>query len=110
MTLTEQIDRLIEAGLAELSNLGPDELVRHAARLSDEPGAIIAVHPSLVPAAQLATLLRHNNKPGFVVSDMTDLEHFAPIAHVAVPKSPLYLIHDIDRGDRPSTSTANENR
>jgi hypothetical protein len=67
--------------------------------LPDEPDAVLAVHPSLVPAQRLATLLRHNGKPGFVVTDMTDLEQFLPITDVTVPNQPLYLVHDIDRGD-----------
>jgi hypothetical protein len=108
MTIAEQVNRLIEAGLAELTHLGPDELVRRAARLPNEPGAIIAIHPSFVPAAQLATLLRHNDKQGFVVNDMTDLDHFVPIANVAVPQSPLYLVHEIDRGDNMRNWSPNE--
>jgi hypothetical protein len=47
----------------------------------------------------LAPLLRHADKPGFVVADLIDLADFAPISGVSIPDAPLYLIHDIDRGD-----------
>ena len=88
MTIAEQLDRLIDVGIAELANLSPTDLAAHAQKLPDEPGAIVAVHPSLVPARQLATLMRHNNKPGFVVTDMIDLEHFVPITVVELVSNP----------------------
>lgn len=30
---------------------------------------------------------------------MTDLDEFVPVDSVAVPDRPLYLLHDVDRGD-----------
>ena len=108
MTIAEQLNRLNEAGLAELANLGPTDLAAYAKNLPDDPGAIIAVHPSLVPASLLATLLRSNGKPGFVVTDMTDLGHFGPITGVEIPDRPLYLVHDIDRGDDMRNWSPNE--
>jgi hypothetical protein len=108
MTIAGQVNRLIDAGLPELADLSPEDLWGHAARLRHEPGATVAIHPSFVPAGQLATLLRRNDKPGFVVNDMTDLEDFAPIADVIVPDSPLYLVHEIDRGDNMRNWSPNE--
>jgi hypothetical protein len=108
VTIAEQLNRLIEAGVADLADLNPAELAKHAKHLPDEPGAVIAVHPMLIPARQLATLLRRNGKPGFVVTDMTDLEHFAPITDLELPEHPLYLAYDIDRGDDMRNWSPNE--
>ncbi len=99
MTLHEQVDRLLAAGVAEAAAVGAEELRAHAAGLPDEPDAVLAVHPRLAPAHALAGLLRHENRPGFVVADMTDLDEFVPIDGVRVPDAPLYLIHGVDRGD-----------
>jgi len=99
MPLTDQIDALLDAGIAEAAAITADELREYAAALPDEPGAVIAVHPRLAPARALAPLLRHRDKPGFVVTDLTDLADFEPITGVEIPDAPLYLVHDIDRGD-----------
>ncbi|CAM3691914.1 hypothetical protein H7J08_00550 [Mycobacterium frederiksbergense] len=99
MSLTDQLTALLDAGVAEAAAISADELRGYAAALPDEPGAVIAVHPRLAPARALAPLLRHDDKAGFVVTDLTDLEAFEPIAGVAIPDTPLYLVHDVDRGD-----------
>jgi hypothetical protein len=57
---------------------------------------------------QLATLLRRNNKPGFVVTDMTDLEHLTPITDVGIPNHPLCVVYDVDRGDAMRNWSPNE--
>jgi uncharacterized protein DUF5701 len=61
--------------------------------------SLLVVHPSLVAASALAPLLRLNDKPGFVVTDMTDVDDFTPISSVTLPEAPLYLVGDVDRGD-----------
>ncbi|MDZ7886767.1 MAG: DUF5701 family protein [Mycobacterium sp.] len=99
MPLTDQLTALLDAGVAEAAAINADELCGYAAALPDEPGAVIAVHPRLAAARALAPLLRHDDKAGFVVTDLTDLEAFEPIAGVAIPDTPLYLVHDVDRGD-----------
>lgn len=99
MSLTDQLTALLDAGVAEAAAISADELRGYAAALPDEPGAVIAVHPRLAQARALAPLLRHDDKAGFVVTDLTDLEAFEPIAGVAIPDTPLYLVHDVDRGD-----------
>lgn len=98
-SIPRQLNRLLELGVAERAGLRPAELAAQGAGLPDGPGTIVAIHPQLVPARELAALLRHNGRPGFVVADLTDLEQFVPIAEVAVPDRPLYLLHDVDRGD-----------
>jgi hypothetical protein len=99
LTLNDQLDRLLDCGVAEAASVTAAELRRHVAALADEPHAVIAVHPRLAPARALAPLLRHRDKAGFVVSDLTDLERFEPIPDIVIPDEPLYLIHDVDRGD-----------
>ena len=108
MNVSGQVDRLLEAGVAEVAGISAAELVAHTRSLPDEPGAILVAHPSLVSARQLAPLLRHHDKPGFVVEDLTDLEQFVPIATVRIPDRPLYLVHDVDRGDDMRNWTPNE--
>jgi hypothetical protein len=108
MTIAEQLERLVDAGVADLANVSPTQLAAYAERLPDEPGAVVAVHPKLVPARQLVTLLLRRAKPGFVVADMTDLEHFEPISAVHIPDQSLYLVHDINRGDDMRNWSPNE--
>jgi hypothetical protein len=94
-SLPEQAERLIELGVHDLAGL-PAERLRDA---PERPGSLLAVHPGLVPASALVPLLRVNDKPGFVVTDMADVDEFAPIAPVTVPDASLYLVSDVDRGD-----------
>ena len=44
-------------------------------------------------------MLRRAGKPGFVVSDMSDVDDFTPIPAADVLDAPLYLVFDLDRGD-----------
>ncbi|MCH1865428.1 DUF5701 family protein [Nocardioides sp. CFH 31398] len=98
-TPTDQLDRLLDAGLGDVTDLRVGELRAQAARLPDVPGAVLAVHPRAAPPSRLAPLLRRQGKPGFVVVDMTDLDEFVPIEGVSLPDAPLYLLTDVDRGD-----------
>jgi len=99
MTTTDQLDHLLDLGLADLTTTPVEELRAHARRLPDGADTVLAVHPTVVPPSRLAPLLRRRGKPGFVVVDMTDLDDFAPIEGVAVPDAPLYLLTGLDRGD-----------
>jgi len=99
MAPTAQLDHLLDLGLAELADIPATELRTLARGLPEEPGAVLAVHPALVPASRLAPLLSRRGKPGFVVADLTDLDQFVPIRGVEVPDAPLYLLLDVDRGD-----------
>ena len=92
-----QLDRLLEAGVAEVAGISAAELAAYAPALPDEPHEMLAVHPSLATGG-LAPLLRHHDKPGFVVEDMTDLEQFVPIAASGLPDRPLYLMRDPTAG------------
>ena len=97
--ILDQLGRLIDLGLADLTGTNPSRLTEYAHALPTEPDTVLAVHPSLASARQLAPLLNHAGKEGFVVEDMTDLEQFDPVAGLLLPDAPLYLLQDIDRGD-----------
>ena len=96
-SLSAQAERLIELGVHCIVDLSADH-IRSVSRTVQEP-ALLVVHHNLAPASALAPLLRHGDKPGFVVRDMTDVDEFAPIGPVDVPDESLYLIRDLDRGD-----------
>ncbi|MFI0470687.1 DUF5701 family protein [Saccharopolyspora sp. 5N102] len=97
--LAAQAERLIELGVHELAGISADDVRAFAENLGDEnSGALLAVHPDRAPASAIAPLLRHGGKPGFVVTDMPDVDRFAPCG-VDLPDAPLYLVTGLDRGD-----------
>jgi hypothetical protein len=96
--VSEQADRLITLGVHESAGL-PSEWLRDVAGRSNSEAALLVVHPDLAPASALVTGLKVNGKPGFVVSDMSDVDEFTPISSVALPAAPVYLVHDLDQGD-----------
>lgn len=108
MDLEGQLLRLIELGVPQLAGVSPDELCRLGETLPDVAGGLLAVHPSLVPAATLARLMRRHGRPGFVVVDMQDLDEFTPIDGANVPDRPLYVVQDVERGDEMSGWSPNE--
>ncbi|MEU9144558.1 DUF5701 family protein [Streptomyces sp. NPDC048349] len=97
--LAAQAERLIELGVHEIAGMSADELRTFAEGADSGPGgALLAVHPDRAPASALAPLLRHDGKPGFVVTDMPDVDRFAP-CEIALPDAPLYVVTGVDRGD-----------
>ncbi len=94
-SLAEQAERLIQLDVHRIAGL-PADLLRS---VPDIGGSLLVVHPELVPASALAPLLRVNGKPGFVVTDMSDVDEFTPIPSVNLPDASLYLVSDLDRGD-----------
>ncbi|MEU9254384.1 DUF5701 family protein [Streptomyces sp. NPDC048270] len=106
--LTAQAERLIGLGVHELAGMPADELRGFAEGAGrGHGGALLAVHPDRAPASALAPLLRRQDKPGFVVSDMPDVDGFAPCA-VALPGAPLYLVTGLDRGDHMANWSPSE--
>lgn len=93
----EQVRRLVATGVAEAAGVPPARLEEWASALPDVPGTVLALHPDVAPAAALATCLTRDDRPGFVVEDMTDLHEFVPQADL--PQSPLYLVEGVERGD-----------
>ncbi|WP_370517404.1 DUF5701 family protein [Pseudactinotalea sp. HY160] len=53
-------------------------------------GTLLALHPHRAPASSLAPLITRRGKPGFVVSDMTDVDDFLPIDGTE-PPAPIQL-------------------
>ncbi|MFJ4685059.1 DUF5701 family protein [Streptomyces sp. NPDC088789] len=113
--LGAQAERLIARGVHEIAGLSAAEL-RDATRAAqadagDEQGdarTLLAVHPDRAPASALAPLLRRDDKPGFVVIDMPDVDDFTPLAPIAPPEAPLYLLTDVDRGDHMANWSPDE--
>lgn len=98
--LTAQGRRLIELGVPELAGVSPTDLDGEVARLTGAgPRSLLVVHPELVPPSRLVSLLERSGRRGFVVTDMDDVDEFAPIGEVEQPPGPLYLIDGVDRGD-----------
>jgi Family of unknown function (DUF5701) len=95
LSVREQAERLIELGVHRIAGLPADRL----RIVPDSADALLVVHPDLVPASALAPLLRLNDRPGFVVRDMADVDEFTPIQSVKLPDGPLYVVRDLDRGD-----------
>jgi hypothetical protein len=94
-SLSDQAERLIELDVHRIAGLPADRL----RNVPDIAGSLLVVHPELAPVSALAPVLRVNGKPGFVVTDMSDVDEFTPISSVNLPVSPLYLVSDLDRGD-----------
>ena len=94
-SLSDQAERLIELDVHRIAGLPADRLRNAAGSAS----SLLVVHPGLAPASALVPLLRMNDKPGFVVTDMSDVDEFAPISSIKLPNAPLYVIRDLDRGD-----------
>lgn len=103
---TDQAERLVELGLCDAAGVDVDGL-REVAALTP-PGSLLALHPERVPIATLASLVEHREKPGFVVTDMTDVDEFAPIPEVGLPVAAAYVLTDIDRGDHLSNWSPDE--
>lgn len=102
-----QIDRLIDLGVPALAGV-TDVAFTDLAPPAPEGGVVLVVSPSLVPAADLAPLLRHRDRPGFVVTDLTDLADFAPVEGGETPTTALYWITDVERGDEMSNWSPEE--
>ena len=103
-SLSEQAARLIELDVHRIAGLSGDRL----RNLPDRADSLLVVHPDLAPPSALVPLLRVNDKPGFVVTDMADVDEFTPISSVTLPDAPLYLVHDLDRGDAMTSWSPDE--
>ena len=105
-SLAEQAQRLIELGLHDRAGLAESD-VRGAAQVGGQ-NALLVINADRVAPSAVAPMLRHGGRQGFVVEDMTDLDSFAPIDVAATPEAPLYLVHDITRGDEMANWSPDE--
>jgi hypothetical protein len=101
-----QAERLVALGVHERAGLSARELRSSAGAAAD--GALLVVSPALAPPSVLAPLLCLDERPGFVVEDMTDVDAFAPIPGVDVPEGPVYAVAGLDRGDAMSSWSPDE--
>ncbi|MGW0938351.1 DUF5701 family protein [Streptomyces sp. NPDC002666] len=112
--LSTQAETLIELGVHEIAGLSADEIREFAKAAETEAGdegddgGLLAVHPERAPASALAPLLRRDDKPGFVVVDMPDVDLFTPLDTIAVPDAPLYVLSGVDRGDHMANWSPDE--
>ena len=74
--IDQQAERLIELGVHEMAGLSAGD-VREAATGHGDVG-LLTVHEKLAPASVLTPLLELENKRGFIVVDMADVDLFAP--------------------------------
>jgi Family of unknown function (DUF5701) len=96
-SVLDQLERLIALGLHRYA--GPADELRSTVRHSAEDRGLLVIRHDLAPASLLASTLRIGGRPAFVVSDMSDVDDFVPIASLLMPASPIYVLHDLDRGD-----------
>ncbi len=108
--LAAQAERLIDLGVHEVAGLTARDVRDFAGAADDAPGSadcLLAARPDAVPASAIARLMS-TGKPGFIVEDMQDVDRFVALEGVAVPGPPLYLLTDLDRGDRMANWSPNE--
>jgi len=102
-----QVGRLIGLGVHHVAGLTALQLRAAAQPLAAQTG-LLAVHSSLAPASALAPMLSAEGKPGFVVSEMTDVDEFSAIDAVSVPAATVYLVQDPTRGDEMANWSPDE--
>ena len=100
LTAAQQIDALESLGVFTLMTSQNNEVRVAVETLYGDASkhALVALHPAWFTPSSLAPLLRLNDKPGFIVEDMTDVDQFLPVGFT-LPDSPLYLVQDVRRGD-----------
>lgn len=106
-TVADQARRLIDLGVHDIARIPARTFSDVAERAGTAP-ALLAVHPTLVPASALAPLVKVNGKPGFVVVDMTDVDDFDAVAAAPLPDAPVYLVLEPDRGDEMANWSPDE--
>lgn len=72
---------------------------KHKAQSHGSGNGLLVLHPDQAPTSSLAPLIRHGDKPGFVVEDMTDVDDFLPIQEITLPPGPSYVVYDPRRHD-----------
>ncbi|SKC72568.1 DUF5701 family protein [Krasilnikoviella flava] len=107
--LTAQAELLLARGIVPAETLSPAALRDAAAALEPTApaGSLLVVHPRLLAPSALAPHLRRTTtarghaveRRGFVVTDMTDVDDFAPVPGLDVPDADVYAVAAPDRGD-----------
>lgn len=97
----EQAERLISLGVHTSAGTTADDLRASAAACED--GLLV----TSAPASTLVPLLRRNDKPGFVVEDMADVDAFLPTDAAPLPGA-TYVVTGLGRGDELANRTPEE--
>ncbi|MGO1592023.1 MAG: DUF5701 family protein [Ancrocorticia sp.] len=110
-SVEQQITRLEQRGVLERAQ-GDSRVVREAAnRLTESSGsgdgALVGLHPGWFLSSDLAPLMVRAGKAGFIVEDMIDVDEFVPV-EIDLPDTPLYLVHDVQRGDEYQNESPEE--
>lgn len=106
--LAAQAQRLIDLDVPSRAGLAEETLRRAIEHWgSDRTDALLAIRPDLAPPSTLAPLLRREDKPGFVVMDMTDVDRFAPVG-IDAPECLVYIVEAPERGDDLANWTPEE--
>jgi hypothetical protein len=92
-SLTDQAQRLVDLGVPDLAGIAPAALLARA-QAGPEGGLLVTA----ARASDLAVLLRLEDRVGFVVEDMTDVDQFRPTDAAPTPATP-YVVSGLDRGD-----------
>lgn len=71
-----------------------------------EGSGLLVVHPDVLPPSALAPHVEIDGRRAFVVTDMTDVDRFAPVP--VLPDSPAYVVVDPRRGDEMSNWSPDE--
>jgi hypothetical protein len=103
--LAEQARRLVDLGVPGATEALVDATGKGTVRGAPDD-ALLVVHPTIAAPSALAPLLRINGRPGFVVTDMIDVDEFEPI--VSLPDSPIYLVGGLSRGEDMANWSPNE--
>ncbi|MFM9376826.1 DUF5701 family protein [Gordonia sp. VNK21] len=106
-SLSVQAERLIATGVLEheASRLTAADVRAAAAELEGRAGAgalLVASETALpvrILVPSVTRMQRGQERPGFVVVDMEDLEEFLPTVEAAVPDARVYAVEDPSRGD-----------
>jgi hypothetical protein len=98
-SLTDQVDRLVTLGVPALAGMSVEGFRAAIPTPRHVEGSLLVISPTAVPPSALAPVLQHKEKPGFVVTDMGDVDLFAPIPEVAQPDGFAYVVNAPDRGD-----------
>lgn len=95
--IADQAERLIALNLHRVAGVSEDRLRTSASRMNGT--GVLAIRHDLAPPSALVPALCVGGRNAFVVADMTDVDEFAPLASIALPDAPVYVIRDPDRGD-----------
>lgn len=118
-----QVENLVDKGYADIAGVTKEAFKQHLEPLRDrikeleklkkEPREgyvpfVIVVKSDWVDGEKAMQLVKRNDKMGFSVMDIDDINRFKPIEGIELPKGIIYLAVDIDTGKETLNITPNE--